>query len=79
MVYLTRTASVIIVLTSLLVSVVRPVQAHQTRAERGEGVAFHMGDADQAGDTALVCLILVLGTSLLAAGVWMGKLRRMLS
>jgi hypothetical protein len=84
-VYLTRTARVVIVLTALLVSVVRPVHAYQARAERGEVLTFYMGDTgdtgdtDQAGDTALVCLVLVLGTALLAVGVWVGKLRRTLS
>ena len=70
--YFIRVAGIIITLVVLLAVVGGLAQA-------GHATPVPVGDAERAGDMALVCLALVGGTALLAGGVWVGKLRRMLS
>jgi len=65
-----------ITLAVLLAVVVGLAQAHQVRP--GPGKVTSADDAEQAEDTALVCLALVGGTALLAGVVWMRKLRWLL-
>jgi hypothetical protein len=72
MYHLIRATAIIIALTLLLTLSVRPAQASDT-------VHAPVDNGEQAEDTGLVCLALVGGTAILAAGMWMGKLRRMLS
>jgi hypothetical protein len=68
---LIRVTSFIIALTLLLVIFVGPARASaMSPAPACSG--------EQPEDTGLVCLVLVGGTAILAGGVLMGKLRRML-
>lgn len=77
--HLVRVTGVIIALTLLLAVVVGSAQVHQAEAGQSEMVPASTDNTEQTEDTALVCLALVGGTALLAGGVWIGKLRRMLS
>jgi hypothetical protein len=70
--HLIRVTGIIIALTLLLAVFVRPAQASDT-------IHTPADNGDQTEDTVLVCLALVGGTAILAAGMWMEKLRRMLS
>ena len=70
--HLIRMTGVIITLTLLLAVFVMPAQASGT-------VSVYTAGDEQPEDTGLVCLTLVGGTAILAGGVLMGKLRRMLS
>lgn len=63
---------VIIVFVLLLAIFLGSAQASQT-------VHAPVDDDNPAGDMGLVCLSLVGGTAILAAGVWLRKLRTMLS
>jgi len=74
-----RTTGILITLTLLLVAAVGPVQACQIRPGQSDVAFVPTDDAEQVEDTALVCLALVGGTALLAGGVWMRTVRRMLS
>jgi succinate dehydrogenase hydrophobic anchor subunit len=72
MYHLIRVTGIVIALTLLLAVFVRPAQASNT-------IHAPTDNGDQAEDTVLICLALVGGTAILAAGMWMEKLRRMLS
>jgi len=74
-----RVTSIVITSTLLLAVAVGPVQAHQERPRHSEAASVSTDEGEQAEDTPLVCLALVGGTALLAGGVWMRKLRNMLS
>jgi hypothetical protein len=75
--HLVRVTACIITVTLLLAAVVSCAQARQARP--GQIRPVSTGDAERAEDAPWICLALVLGTALLAGGVWMRKLRRMLS
>jgi hypothetical protein len=72
MYHLIRVIGIIIALTLLLAAFVSPAQASDTIHAPGD-------DGEQMEDTGLICLSLVGGTAILAAGMWMSKLRRPLS
>jgi hypothetical protein len=72
MYHLIRVTSIIVALALLLAVFVSPAQA-------SAAVHAPADNGEQAEDTGLICLALVSGTAILAAGMWMGKLRRMLS
>lgn len=74
--HLVRVTGFIIALTLLLALVVGCTQARQERS--GQRLSVSAGNGERTEDTALVCLALVGGTVLLAGGVWMAKLRRLL-
>ncbi len=67
-----RVTRLIAALTLLLVISVRPAHANGT-------ATVPTDDGEPAQDTALVCLALVGGAALLAGGVWIEEMRRMLS
>jgi len=71
-----RVTGIIISLTLLLAVAVGPGYARQAKPRQGEAIPAVKDHAEQAEDTALVCLALIGGTALLAGGVWMEKLRR---
>jgi hypothetical protein len=75
--HLVRVTACIIVATLLLAAVASCAQARQARY--GQSLSVSTGGAGRAEDAPWVCLALVLGTALLAGGVWVRKLRRMLS
>jgi outer membrane murein-binding lipoprotein Lpp len=75
--HLVRVTACVIVATLLLAAVASCAQARQARP--GQIRPVSTGDAERAEDAPWICLALVLGTALLAGGVWMRKLRRMLS
>jgi hypothetical protein len=75
--HLVRVTACTITVTLLLAAVVSCAQARQ--ASHGQGRPVSASGAGQAEDAPWICLALVLGTALLAGGVWMRKLRRMLS
>jgi preprotein translocase subunit SecY len=77
--YLVRVTSAIVTLTLLLAVVVAAAQVRQARTRQGQAASVSTAEADRAEDTSLICLALVVGTALLAGGVWMRKLRGMLS
>ena len=77
--HLIRVTGSIITLTILLAIVVGTAQAHQAGPGQSEATSVSSDDGEPAEDSPLVCLALVGGTALLAGGVWMGKLRGMLS
>jgi len=70
-----RVTGIIISLTLLLAVTTGSVQAGEARHVS----SISADDAEQAEDTALVCLALVGSAALLAGGVWMSMLRRTLS
>ncbi len=72
MVHIFRLTGVIIALTLILALFVRPVQASGT-------VSVLAITSEQPEETGLVCLALVGGVAILAGGVLMGMMRRMLS
>jgi len=74
--HLIRVTGLIIALTLLLALVVGCAQARQERS--GQRLSASAGSGERTEDTALVCLALAGGTVLLAGGVWMAKLRRLL-
>jgi hypothetical protein len=69
----TRIAGIVVVLALLLAVFVNPAQASETTPVSSTGD----GQPQEAG--GLVCLALVGGAALLAAGMLLGKLRSMLS
>jgi hypothetical protein len=73
---LIRVAGFIIASVLLLAIVVGLAQDPQVRHAQGEVAPTPTDGSDQAEDTTLVCLVLVGGTALLAANVWLRKLRR---
>jgi len=74
--HLIRVAGFIIASVLLLTIVVGLAQDPQARHAQGEVPPTPTDGSEQAEDTTLVCLALVGGTALLAADVWMRKLRR---
>lgn len=73
--HLRRVAGIVITLALLLAVAVGPAHARQTTPRQGEATAVSTDEGEQGEDTPLVCLALVGGTAVLAAGVWMRKLR----
>ena len=74
--HLTRVAGFIIASVLLLAIVVGLAHDPQARPAQDKVSPTPTGGSDQAEDTTLVCLALVGGTALLAANVWLRKLRR---
>jgi len=74
-----RAASVLVILVSLLTVAAGAAWGYDVERGAGEATNPATGDAERADDTVLICLVLVGGTALLAGGVWMGQMRRMLS
>ncbi len=72
MVHIFRLTGIIIALTLVLALFVRPAQASGT-------VSVPAITGEQPEETGLVCLALVGGVAILAGGVLMGMMRRMLS
>ena len=74
-----RLASILVILVSLLTVAVGAAWGYD--AGRGAGESSHRttDDVERVDDTSLICLALVGGTALLAGGVWMGQMRRMLA
>jgi hypothetical protein len=72
MVHLFRLTGILMALTLVLTLFVSPVQASGT-------VSVSAITAEQPEDTGLVCLALVGGVAVLAGGVLMSMMRRMLS
>jgi hypothetical protein len=72
MYHLVRATGIIIALTLLLALFVKPAQANST-------IHAPVDNGEQVEDMGLICLALVGGTAILAAGMWVSKLRRMLS
>ena len=75
--HLIHVAGIITTLTLLLASVAAPACAHQATTDQCS-TAPVSNEPEQAEDTVLICLALVGGAALLAGGVWIGRLRRML-
>jgi len=73
-----RVTGIIILLALLMTAVAGPAQASETTNNHSEGLPVSTGDAEQAEETPLLCLVLVGGTALLAGGAWMEQLRRRL-
>jgi hypothetical protein len=69
---LTQLTSIVIAITLLLVTTVEPVQASEMNP-------VSANDGELTEEATLVILALVGGTAILAGGMWMAKLRRMLS
>jgi hypothetical protein len=69
--HLIRVVGIIFTLTLLLaiVALVRPAQA-------GEVVTASISSNEQPDESALVCLVIVIGTVLLAVWVWTEKIMR---
>ena len=74
--HLIRVTGFIIAGALLLTIVAGLAQDPQARHAQGEVTPTPTDGSDQAEDTTLVCLALVGGTALLAANVWLRKLRR---
>ena len=74
--HLIRAAGFIIASVLLLAVVVGLAQDPQARHAQGAATPTPTDGSGQAEDTTLVCLALVGGTALLAANVWLRKLRR---
>jgi hypothetical protein len=72
MYHLIRATGIIIALTLLLALFVKPAQASSI-------IHAPVDNGEQVEDMGLICLALVGGTAILAAGMWASKLRRMLS
>lgn len=73
-----RMASMLVILVSLLAVAAGAAWGYDT--ERGATESPHpTTDVERVDDTSLICLALVAGTALLAGGVWMSQMRRMLS
>jgi hypothetical protein len=71
---LVRVIGVMVVLVLLLA-----VFAGAAWGDEGETLGSTDDGAEEVDGAALICLALVGGTALLAGGVWMGQMRRMLS
>ena len=74
--HLIRVTGFIIALALLLAIVAGLARDPQARHAQGEATPAPTDGSGQEEDTPLVCLALVGGTALLAANVWMRKLRR---
>jgi hypothetical protein len=70
--YFARVIGVLIALALLLVVIGTVAWGGDVGEETAAGV-------ERTDDTPLICLALVGGTALLAGGVWMRQVRRMLS
>ncbi|MFQ6099973.1 MAG: hypothetical protein ACE5OS_01900 [Anaerolineae bacterium] len=76
--HLIRVTGVLVTLTLLLAVVAGAARCGE--AGRGANEASStIGSVERTDDTPLVCLALVGGAALLAGGVWMGQMRRMLT
>ena len=73
-----RAIGLIITLVLLLVVVVGSAQASEVGYGQNEVVPLSTDELEGTEDAALVCLVLVVGAALLAGGVWVRRLRRML-
>jgi hypothetical protein len=69
---LIQVTSLIVAMTLLLVITVKPVQASAMNS-------VSANDGEQAEEVTWVCLALVGGAAILAVGMWMARLRRLLS
>jgi hypothetical protein len=65
--YLIRVGGIIFTLALLLAILLRPAQA-------GEVVTVSISSNEQSGESALICLVIVIGTVLLAVWVWTKKM-----
>ena len=76
---LVRTTSMLVILVALLSVAAGAAWGYD--AERGghKPASPAVNQAEQADDASLIALALVCGTALLAGGVWMGQMRRMIS
>ena len=74
--HLIRVAGFIIASVLQLTVVIGLAQDPQARHAQGEVAPTPTDGSEQAEDTTLVCLALIGGTALLAASVWLRKLRR---
>ncbi|RLC99577.1 MAG: hypothetical protein DRI77_02455 [Chloroflexi bacterium] len=70
-----RTTSMLVILAALLAVAAGAAWGYDAERETGQTTS----DAEQVDDTSLICLALVSGTAMLAGGVWIGQMRRMLS
>jgi hypothetical protein len=67
--HLIRVVGIIFTLTLLLALLLRPTQA-------GEVVTASISSNEQPDESALICLVIVIGTVLLAVWVWTEKIMR---
>lgn len=73
-----RMASMLVILVALLAVAAGAAWGYDTERETTKS-PHPTTDVEQVDDTSLICLALVAGTALLAGGVWMSQMRRMLS
>ncbi len=76
---LVRVISMFVILVSLLVVAGGAAWGYDAGRDANRAPHLAADDTKQVDDTSLICLVLVSGTALLAGGVWMGQMRRMLS
>ena len=74
-----RLASMLVILVSLLAVAAGAAWGYDTERETTKPPHPTTDDVERVDDTSLICLALVAGTALLAGGVWMSQMRRMLS
>jgi len=74
-----RAASVLVILVSLLAVAGGAAWGYDTERGTSQTGRPTTDDAQQTDEATLICLALVGGTALLAGGVWMSQLRRMLT
>jgi hypothetical protein len=65
--YLIRVVGIIFTLILLLALLLRPAQA-------GEVVTASISSNEQSGESAMICLVIIIGTVLLAVWVWAEKM-----
>jgi UDP-N-acetylmuramyl pentapeptide phosphotransferase/UDP-N-acetylglucosamine-1-phosphate transferase len=65
--YLIRVVGIIFTLILLLALLLRPAQA-------GEVVTASISSNEQSGEPAMICLVIIIGTVLLAVWVWAEKM-----
>jgi len=76
---LVRVVSALVILAALLAVAGGAAWGYEAEREANEAPHSTTGDAEGVDDASLICLALVSGTALLAGGVWIGQMRRMLS
>ncbi len=74
-----RTASMLVILVALLTVAVGAAWGYDAEREANQASRPATDDTEQVDEATLICLALVGGTALLAGGVWMGQMRRMLT
>ncbi|HEY73520.1 MAG TPA: hypothetical protein G4N99_09640 [Thermoflexia bacterium] len=74
-----RVVSMLVILVSLLAVAGGAAWGYEVEREANKAPHSTTGGAERVDDASLICLALVSGTALLAGGVWMGQMRRMLS